>query len=274
METIALIDGDIYVYEVASAVETATNWGDGLWTLHADENIAIPRLDDRIRELADKVFAERIVVCLSDSTNWRKNVLPTYKGNRADVRKPMLIPALQQYLRDNFEVMERPTLEADDVLGILATWKGLKGNKIIITKDKDLKTIPCNFFNSNKAHLGVIEITEEEADRWHLMQALAGDVTDGYGGCPSVGLGTAEEILNDLYGWEQYDHEFKAGPRKGTTEKRWRKITCSTPWEALVSNYNKAGLGPEEALVQARVARICRASDYDFKNKKVILWTP
>ncbi len=274
METIALNDGDIFVYEIASSAEKPIHWGDGLWTLHAYAEEAIGRLDERLEQLQKQVLADRTIVCLTGSKNWRKDILPTYKSNRKDTRKPMLIPILQQHLRDNYEVFEREGLEADDILGILATWKGLKGKKIIVTKDKDLNTIPCLLLNTGKPELGIQEVTKEEADHWHLMQAIAGDATDGYSGCPNVGMTGAEEILTDLTGWEQYDHTFKSGPRKDLTEKRWRKIQCETQWEAIVSNFNKAGLGPEEALTQARVARICRASDYDFKNKKVKLWNP
>lgn len=273
-ETIALIDGDIFAFEIAASVETPTDWGEGLWTLHSDENVAIDRLAARIEQLREWTEADRLIVCITDADNWRKKVLPTYKSNRKGQRKPMLLNVLKDYLLDNYESFVRPGLEADDVLGILATRKKLKGKKIIVTKDKDLQTIPGYHFLSNHPERGVFEVSEEEADRWHLIQAMAGDVTDGYGGCPSVGLQTAAEILDDLYGWEQYDHEFKSGPRKGTTEKRWRKIDVDTPWEAVVSNYAKNGLGELEALVQARVARICRASDYDFQNKKVKLWKP
>ena len=41
-----------------------------------------------------------------------------------------------------------------------------------------------------------------------------------------------------------------------------------------LESYEKAGFGEEEALTQARVARICRAEDYDLETKKVILWEP
>lgn len=274
MQTIGLIDGDIFAYEIAAAAEKPTDWGDGLWTLHAEADLAIVRLDDRLEQLKEATNADRLIVCLSDSENFRNKVLPTYKSNRANVRRPMILPVMRQHLIDNYEVFIRPTLEADDVLGILATWPKMKGKKIIITKDKDLKTIPCHIFMSHKPELGIVEVTEEEADHWHLMQTLMGDVTDGYSGCPSVGPAAAAEILDELYSWEQYDHEFKSGPRKGTVEKKWRKVPVDTPWEAIVGNFAKNGLGEQEALVQARVARICRASDYDFKNKKVKLWTP
>jgi DNA polymerase-1 len=45
-------------------------------------------------------------------------------------------------------------------------------------------------------------------------------------------------------------------------------------WERVVSAYEKAGLSEAEAITQARVARILRASDYDFVNKSVKLWSP
>jgi DNA polymerase-1 len=42
----------------------------------------------------------------------------------------------------------------------------------------------------------------------------------------------------------------------------------------VVAAFESKGLTEEDALVQARVARICRASDYDFKTKEVKLWNP
>ena len=38
--------------------------------------------------------------------------------------------------------------------------------------------------------------------------------------------------------------------------------------------FEKKGLTEDDALLQARVARILRASDYDFKKKEPIMWTP
>jgi hypothetical protein len=40
------------------------------------------------------------------------------------------------------------------------------------------------------------EITEAQADRFHMIQTLTGDVTDGYPGCPGIGPVKAEQILN------------------------------------------------------------------------------
>lgn len=274
METIALLDGDIFAYEIAAGAEEPINWGDGFWTLHAFEGPATARLLGRIEELAAAVDADRIIVCLSDKDNWRYGVLPTYKQNRAATRRPMLLAQMKQVLMDNYETFIRPGLEADDVLGILSTWSGLPGRKIIITKDKDLQTIPGLHYLSHKEDRGVFEVTEEQANQWHLIQALAGDITDGYSGCPGVGIETATKAITTPYRYIPYEHTFKSGPRKGLTEVRWEQVDADNLWDVVVSHYQKAGLNEAEALTQARVARICRATDYDFKKREVRLWTP
>lgn len=260
MTTIALIDGDIFAYEAAAAAEEPIYWGDDLWTLHAFETPAKEALDTRIRSLQEAVEADQVIVALSDSDNFRKRILPTYKSNRANTRKPMLLKPLKQYLRDTFKTYERPSLEGDDVLGILATWPALKGDKVIVSKDKDFRSIPAKVFYANRPEEGVLEVSEFEADKYHMLQTLTGDTTDGYKGCPNCGPVKAERVL-------------QAAIDEGTpwaTQAQLRQLF----WQHVVATYTKAGLSEEEALVQARCARILRATDYDFKNKEPILWTP
>lgn len=271
-KTIALLDGDIFAFEIAASAEVAVNWGDGVWSLHSEEDPAIAKLDARINEVAEAIGADQVIVCLSDSTNWRYDVLPSYKSNRSGQRKPLLLNFLKQYIQTEYDCALWENLEADDVLGILATDPDLDGKAVIASKDKDMKTIPCAFYDMNTDEL--IEIGEAEADRWHLIQSLAGDVVDGYSGCPSVGMGTAATIVDNPFGWEAYEHTFKTGKRAGETETRWRKCEVDSVWDAVLSHFAKAGLGEEEALTQARVARICRYEDYDHTNHKVIPWCP
>src|SRR5690554_2750865 len=108
MTTIALLDGDIFAYEIAAGAEEPINWGDGFWTLHAFEEPARARLTGRINELTEAVGADRAIVCLSDKDNWRYSVLPTYKSNRSTVRRPMLLKTMKEHLEENFEVFIRP----------------------------------------------------------------------------------------------------------------------------------------------------------------------
>lgn len=260
MTTIALIDGDIFAYEAAAAAEVPTDWGDGLWTLHAFEEPAKAALDDRIHALQKAVDADQVIVALSDTDNFRKRILPSYKENRAATRKPMLLKPLKQYMRDNFKTYERPSLEGDDVLGILATWPNLKGDKVIVTKDKDFRSIPAKVFYANRPEEGILEVSVFDADKFHMTQTLTGDTTDGYKGCPGCGPVKAERVL-------------QAALDEGTpwaSPKELRQLM----WQHVVATYTKAGLSEEEALVQARCARILRTTDYDFKKKEPILWTP
>ena len=253
--TTILLDGDIVAYQFASAAEKETYWGDGLWTLHSQEQDAIPPMEDFLDGLKDKLKAERLIVALTDGVNWRKDVLPSYKSNRADKRKPIILPVVRQYLLDNYETFLRPTLEGDDVLGILMTSRKLvSGDKVLVSIDKDMKTIPGRHYHMRDGRH--FEVDEHQATYWHFYQTLTGDQTDGYSGCPGIGPKKAEGILEHFT-----DHE------AGTFDAK-------AAWEQIVKVYEKAKLGPDEALTQARVARICHASDYDFKAKKVRLWTP
>jgi DNA polymerase I len=177
--------------------------------------------------------------------------MPTYKQNRKKTRKPITYRPLMEYVHETCDTYERETMEGDDVLGILATHPTLiPGEKIIVAIDKDMQTVPGLHLNYEKARktgdYEPFEVTEDQANRFHFTQTLTGDVTDGYPGCPGVGPVKAAKILD----------------------------AAEEPWPAIVAAYEKAGLSEAEALRNARVARICRASDYDFKGKKVILWSP
>jgi DNA polymerase-1 len=100
-------------------------------------------------------------------------------------------------------------------------------------------------------------ITETQADYWHLYQTLIGDATDGYKGCPGIGPKKAERLLDDT------DWTSECG--QTWSQAMWVKVV-----EAFVS----AGLTEADALRRARLARILRWSDWDSENKQPKLWTP
>jgi DNA polymerase-1 len=258
---VALIDADILAYQAATVSEQAYDWGDGMWTLHAFEQDAIKAFETSLSSLLEKVEAKQAMLVFSDKNNWRKAVLPTYKSNRAGTRKPMLLKFLREYAFEKHQCVSMPDLEGDDVIGIYATYKSkLEPVRefIVCSLDKDFKTIPGKHYNFGKDEF--FEITEHQADKWHMIQTLTGDTTDGYAGCPGVGPVGAEKILAKAL-------------EEGTpwaNPQQLREIY----WKHVVAAYSKAGFGEEEALVQARVARILRAEDYDDVQKKVILWTP
>ncbi len=197
---------------------------------------------DRITALSEKWDAEPLIALTDSAHNWRLDILPTYKGNRKDKRKPLGLKVFRERLSSEESVFFRPRLEADDVVGILATWKTVRGEKLIWSEDKDLMQIPGKHIVGDE----VVEVTEEEGRRMHLLQTLAGDVTDGYTGAPGFGEKTAPKWF-EKRGWT---------------------------WEALLKAYESKGLGEAAALIQARVARITQACDYNFDSREVKLWVP
>lgn len=248
---IALIDADVLAVQSAIVAEKAIDWGDDLWTLHADAGDGERIFRQSVDTLQEITEADKVILAFSDSANWRKQVLTTYKANRAGVRQPLIRAHLKKWASEEYEAVIRPTLEGDDVLGILAT-RQTKDELIVCSIDKDFKTVPGKHYNFGKQKF--FEVNEAQANYHHLLQALTGDTVDGYAGCPGVGPVAAEKILQPFLDGDTFD--------------------LKEAWKAVVATYDKKGLGEEEALTQARVARICRAEDYDFRNKTVKLWTP
>lgn len=243
-----LLDADMLVFRACAACETPIDWDIDCTTLHCEHAAAEAVIDETVLTYVDRVLNHlkhegnyEIVMCFSDSENFRKKILPTYKMNRAGKRKPLGYYKVVEWVKENYKCCQKPTLEADDCIGILATLN--PDNHIIISGDKDFKTIRGRFYDFIRDTF--YETTEEEANYNHLFQTLVGDVADNYKGCPSIGAVTAKKILD-----------------KAPT------------WEAVVEQFVKKNLTEDDALVQARIARILRAEDYDFKAKKPILWKP
>jgi len=275
--TTLLIDGDVVAYKIAASIEKPTHWGDGLWTLHSVDTEGFLAIDGLIARWQELLDAPDVIVALTDQeANWRLSIWPDYKAHRKNVRKPLCLAAMRQHLLDNYRTFLRPRLEGDDVLGILATHpKLVPGRKIIVSADKDFFTVPGEFVRVTKdAPFEVTKVSEADAARFHLLQTLAGDVTDGYPGCPGLGMERAAKLLDEGRVLVPHEHTMSRGPRKGEVETRWEPGPEGPPWEVVVSAYHRAGLTEADALVQARVARILHASDYNFDKKEPILWRP
>ena len=130
-------------------------------------------------------------------------------------------------------------LEADDAMGIYAT--AHPGN-IIVSPDKDMRQIPGKLYNLTYTTY----VTPEEGARWHLIQTLAGDQTDGYSGVPGIGVKRAETLFN----------------KQGYS------------WATVVKAFVDKGLTEDDALMNARLAKILTLDDYDTKRQEPKLWSP
>lgn len=254
----ALIDGDTLIFAASSATQYDTQFDPQTYILWGNLSEAQSILSREIRKIEEDLGADETIVALSHELRFRPSVMPDYKSNRSGSRKPVTYHALRQWVRETYRTYEKPYLEGDDVLGILATHpKVVTGEKIIVAIDKDLNTIPGPHYNY--ANEEFYEVSEEEADLFFLKQALMGDTTDGYKGCPGVGPKTADKILQA---------EIDRCTDLGTYP------TIQDFWSVIVQTYESKGLTEEDALMNARVARICRCRDYDYQKNEVILWTP
>lgn len=238
-----LIDADLLLYKAVAAAEYEADWGDGVIVASTNIEQAQDMFVSQLRSITDALSSTDIVLVTTGSDNFRYGLTPDYKSNRKGNRKPLGFLTLSKWLLENYpdRAISKNVLEADDYIGILATTPG-SVDRIVVSEDKDLQTIPCTLYRQGELR----EISAEEADRFWFYQTLIGDPADGYKGCPGIGPVKAEKILS----------------KPGDT------------WVNVKLAYISAGLTEEDAVLQARLARILRYDDWDSKNQRPILWTP
>lgn len=246
-----LIDADVLAYQACAGAEKIICFEEDSCFPLCSLTDALASFNFKLNFITETLGSNSFWLCFSDETgnNFRRSLFPQYKSNRTGKPKPVALRFLREHLlkEDKYTLLV-PHLEADDVMGILAT----QGNRetVIVSIDKDLRSIPGKFFNLGRPEDGVQEISAEDADHWFMMQALMGDATDGYPGCPKFGPATAAKALSGV-------------PR-----------TIKDMWPVVLAAYEKAGFGEEYALLMARMARILREEDYDFRKHEVKLWNP
>jgi len=261
-KTTLLVDGDWLCFKCSTAVETVVQWEEDVWTLTSNASEAFSMAANILERSADRAknqFATRLCetrILFSDPSGhyFRHDILPTYKGNRKGKRKPVCYKALRSKLEEEYSPgiypafatasSWEPNLEADDLMGIYATC-GFYASPVIVTIDKDLDTVPGWHYNPDKD--SIYQVDRDTAIRNRFKQALIGDATDGYKGCPGAGKVKADKILGD----------------------------SRLPLEMLdLMNeaFESAGLTARDAMTQLRVAHILQHEDYDFETGEVEGW--
>lgn len=281
MKRVALIDADILVWKACAVSQENVNFGtdeEPDWLHDPNERQAEMILRRYIASIKSKTESREVVLCLSPAppgdrqhvTYWRHDVLPEYKQDRKSKEEKYMPPLLlfghvREFLANNFNCITEPRLEADDIIGILATEDQFAEERVMVSIDKDFKQVPGQLFNPDHPEYGIRFTDEWEADRQHFMQMLVGDTTDNYKGCPGVGMKRATTLLDTVEEeWDGFVNDEEANPSELGVHQ----------WKAVVNAFKKKDLTEEDALVQARVSRILRADEYDFKTRQVKLWEP
>ena len=236
-----LIDTDFLAYKSAQACEEGIDFGNDVIVAQSRFSEVLKIFERELKKVKTAMMEDEVILYFSSPKNFRKEISADYKGHR-NRRKPLGYKRLVNHCIENYRTVLRDGLEADDSLGIDHT-QFPDTEAIIVSPDKDMRQIPGVLWNMSD---DVVEITKEDGDRWHLMQTLAGDPTDGYPGCPGIGLKRAADLLDK----------------------------SDDPWDAVCKAFKDKGLSEDIALMNARLAKILQHEDYDHDRQEPILWTP
>ena len=236
-----LIDTDFLAYKAAQACEEGIDFGNDVIIAQSNFSECLKIFERELRKVQTAMMEDEIILYFSSPQNFRKKISPDYKGHR-NRRKPLGYRRLVNYCLKNYNTVLRENLEADDALGMDAT-QYPDITTIIVSPDKDMRQIPGVLWNLTG---DVEEITKEDGDRWHLMQSLAGDPTDGYPGCPGIGMKRAGDLLDK----------------------------SDDPWKSICKAFKDKGLSEDVALMNARLAKILQHENYDYDRAEPILWNP
>ena len=235
-----LIDADFIVYKCCAANESEIDWGDDVIVVSSRFSEAYEMVERELYNIANDLGCfDDFILFFTDSVNFRKQIDPAYKGHR-NRKKPCGYRRVINKLKEEYNVVVMPQLEADDALGIYAT---KEDGHIICSPDKDMRQIPGDLYDLST---GVVTITKEEGERWHYIQTLAGDQTDGYSGVPGFGIKRAVAFFEEN----------------------------GYSWSSVVEAFKSKDLDESVALQNARLAKILQHTDYDFDTESVKLWTP
>lgn len=235
-----LIDADFLVYKSCAANETEIDWGDDVIMVTSNFSQALEMVQRELYTIANNTSVyDDMILFFSDSINFRKSIDPDYKGHR-NRKKPCGYRRVINALAEDYPVITMPTLEADDAIGIYAT---KEQGHVICSPDKDMRQIPGDLYDLTNE---VITVEPEDARRWHLIQTMSGDQTDGYSGVPGIGIKRAVALL-DAHG---------------------------ATWTTVVNAFAEKDLDEEVALKNARLAKILHFENYDFQSNSVKLWCP
>jgi len=254
--TRALIDADVLLYRTTRANERDAVFGD-THILFSDFKDCVDLIHDDIQSLLDKTGCTSFRLYLSGERNWRKDVMPSYKNHRKETRKPLAFARLKEHLEANYDCQKIDRLEADDLLGM----DGAAGEGIIVSLDKDFFAVPGWFARIGMDwEVTIHHTTAAQARYHHFIQAFMGDRTDGYMGCPGIGIKSAEKAINNAVAIPGIVQESEV----------------LNVWRMIVAAYERQQLGVDDAVENYMVSKILDGvtGTYDFDLDQVTIELP
>ncbi len=194
-----LVDGSSYLFRAFYGIKAPLTAPNGMRTnaIHGVLNML-----DSLR----KTYTPEHMTVIFDAKGdtFRHKLYPDYKANRPPMPDELceqIEPLLEIIKAQGYPLLVVPDVEADDVIGTLATQ--YQGKVIISTGDKDMAQLVTNdvhlintMSNSYQDIQGVIDKYGVPPERIRDYLALIGDTSDNIPGVPKVGPKTAVKWLN------------------------------------------------------------------------------
>lgn len=143
---------------------------------------------------------DRLELFLTGKGNFREQIatIKGYKANRIGISKPVHYKGIRRYMRERWGATVVRGFEADDALAMAAHSHLYDAEQVVlVSQDKDLRTVPGRHYNSRKKAWSVV--TPQEALLNFYRQVITGDTVDNISGCYKCGPKAADELLATVY---------------------------------------------------------------------------
>lgn len=240
------IDADPLIFEVCEGKYTQSNLFD---------NESLGAYKQRFKDLANDIADETAVallgrckikgkpkICLSDpDTNFRYDIYPEYKANREDIEKSKLFYKLRKWALKKYGYVKNT--EADDVVSYYVREHGYIG----ATKDKDmLRGVAGIWFDTYHTRRFIVEVSEQEANNFTLIQTLTGDPSDNIMALPKK---AGDPMIDAIPLGNGERKPFKV------TEKIAIELleAHGWHWDGVIRSFEAKGFGKKEAILNRRL---------------------
>lgn len=155
---------------------------------------------------ADGYKYDKLELFLTGKGNFRDTIakVKPYKGNRLLMEKPLHYQGIRRYLQNRWGALVINGWEADDEVAMQAHVHDYDPEQVmIVSQDKDLRTVPGLLFNYRRNTYELI--TQKGALVNFYRQILTGDQTDNIVGCYRTGeTGAKKLVTEDMTEKEMY----------------------------------------------------------------------
>lgn len=262
MEKIVLIDGHSILNRAFYGVPELSN-SEGLHTnaIYGFLNIMFKILDEEHPEYLAVAFDVH-------EPTFRHKIYSEYKGTRKPMPEELReqVPVMKEVLKAmRIQTVEKPGLEADDILGTLAKRSEKEGMEVsLISGDRDLLQIASSHIKIRipKTKGGKTEVEDYYATdvekRYQVnpvqfidLKALMGDTADNIPGVPKVGEKTATDLM------------VRFGSLEGIYE-HLEEVSRKSVRESLAANKELADLSRELATI-----KVDGDIDFSYENARI-----